>query len=134
MVVIAAVSDGNADEQIVTEAAKLAEAFEDELHVIHVQSYDSLTDKERANNTEETIQQQITAVASSAADGVDIPLVPVGHIGEPAAEILEYGDEVDARYLVIGGQKRSPVGKALFGSTTQQVLLGAERPVVTVMS
>jgi len=40
--------------------------------------------------------------------------------------------DVDARYLVIGGRKRSPVGKALFGSIAQRVLLEADSPVTFV--
>ncbi len=133
MVILAAISDAATDELILTEAAELADAFDDELHVVHVQSYDALSDQKKANTTDKTIKQQTRDTAASAADSLDRSTVPVGLIGQPAAEILEYGDEVDARYLVIGGQKRSPVGKALFGSTTQKVLLGAERPVVTIM-
>ncbi len=133
MVVLAAISDADVDEQILSEAVALADAFDDELHVVHVQSYDSLSDKKQAATTKQTVKQQTEAVAAAAAAGVERPTVPVGLIGQPAAEILEYVDDTDARYTVIGGQKRSPVGKALFGSTTQQVLLGADRPVVTVM-
>ncbi|ATW87496.1 nucleotide-binding universal stress UspA family protein [Halohasta litchfieldiae] len=132
MVVLAAISDADTDEQILAEAVKLADAFDDELHVVHVRSYDSLSDTEQ-DATDKTVKQQTKAIAAAAVEDVDRSVVPVGLIGQPAAEILEYAEEIDTRYLVIGGQKRSPVGKALFGSTTQKVLLGAERPVVTVM-
>lgn len=64
-------------------------------------------------------------------DLVDIDIIV--QVGDPADNILEFGKEERARYLVIGGQRRSPTGKALFGSVTQSVLLGADRPVVTVM-
>ena len=57
-----------------------------------------------------------------------------GRVGVPTKEILEETDRRNARYLVIGGRKRTPVGKAIFGSVTQSVLLNAECPVVTVMS
>jgi nucleotide-binding universal stress UspA family protein len=56
-----------------------------------------------------------------------------GRVGTPAEEILAEAKRADARYLVIGGRKRTPIGKAVFGSTTQSVLLDADRPVVTVM-
>lgn len=132
MAILAAISDADVDDQILSEAVTLADAFDDELHVVHVRSYDSLSEKEQ-NSTDKTIKQQTEAIAAEAVTNIDRSTVPVGRIGQPAAQILEYADEIDAQYIVIGGQKRSPVGKALFGSTTQQVLLGAERPVVTVM-
>lgn len=40
---------------------------------------------------------------------------------------------LDADYIVVVGRSRSPVGKALFGSVTQGVLLHAECPVLAVM-
>jgi nucleotide-binding universal stress UspA family protein len=132
MVVIAAVSDAEPDVQIIREAAALAAAFDDELHAVHVRTYDSLSDEEESQ-TDETIKERTAAVAADAIADVDVPAVAVGRIGQPAAELLEYVSAVETRYIVIGGQKRSPVGKALFGSTTQQVLLGANHPVLTVM-
>jgi len=61
-------------------------------------------------------------------------LPTVGRVGEPTAQILAVARDVDAQHLVIGGRKRSRVGKVVFGSTTQSVLLKADRPVTTVMS
>jgi nucleotide-binding universal stress UspA family protein len=50
--------------------------------------------------------------------------------GNPAEEILEVAEEYDADLVCIGGRKRSPTGKALFGSVTQSVLLDADVPVM----
>jgi nucleotide-binding universal stress UspA family protein len=50
--------------------------------------------------------------------------------GDPATAIMETADEADADLVVVGGRKRSPAGKALFGSVTQDVILSAGRPVM----
>jgi nucleotide-binding universal stress UspA family protein len=44
--------------------------------------------------------------------------------------ILAYADEYDVASIVLGGRKRSPAGKAMFGSVTQSVIYDTDRPVV----
>lgn len=51
---------------------------------------------------------------------------------QPAEEILATAEEVGAEMIVLGLRRRSPTGKLLFGSTAQQVLLGADCPVMGV--
>lgn len=48
----------------------------------------------------------------------------------PADGILELAEEQNVDAIVMGGRKRSPAGKVLFGSVTQSVLLNTDRPVV----
>ena len=50
--------------------------------------------------------------------------------GDPADRILQVAEERDADVIAISGRKRSPTGKAVFGSVTQDVILGADRPVL----
>ena len=50
----------------------------------------------------------------------------------PAEEILRVADEVGADMIVIGLRRRSLVGKLFLGSTSQQIIIDAECPVVTV--
>lgn len=50
--------------------------------------------------------------------------------GDTASDIVQVAEERDADEIVMGGRKRSPVGKAVFGSVTQQVILDTETPVV----
>lgn len=49
---------------------------------------------------------------------------------DPVEAILEHESEQDADAIVIGGRKRSPAGKVLFGSVTQSVLMNTDTPVV----
>ncbi|MEM4781516.1 MAG: universal stress protein [Halalkalicoccus sp.] len=60
--------------------------------------------------------------------GVDVVMDETS--GDPAEMILRYADEHDVDLVCLGGRKRSPAGKALFGSVTQDVILGTEKPVV----
>lgn len=53
--------------------------------------------------------------------------------GKPAQEILKIADDEGVQRIVMGGSKRSRVGKAVFGSVTQTVLLNSETPVTIVM-
>jgi nucleotide-binding universal stress UspA family protein len=52
--------------------------------------------------------------------------------GDPAEELIRMTRELDADQIVLGGRRRSPVGKAVFGSVVQDVILEADCPVTTI--
>ncbi len=52
--------------------------------------------------------------------------------GDPSEEILEMANEIEADRIIMAGRKRTPVGKVLFGSITQSVLLGSDVPVTVI--
>ncbi|MFC7018163.1 MULTISPECIES: universal stress protein [Haloarcula] len=64
--------------------------------------------------------------------GIDVSLE--GTSGDPGAAIRQVADDQDADLIVLAGRKRSPAGKALFGSVTQDVILGTDRSVLVVSS
>ena len=51
---------------------------------------------------------------------------------EPGEDIVGFAKDNGADEIIIGVKSRSKVGKLLFGSTAQAVILQAHCPVVTV--
>lgn len=51
---------------------------------------------------------------------------------DPTEDLVAVAEETGAEMIVIGLRRRSPVGKLILGSTAQEVLLGAECPVLAV--
>lgn len=52
--------------------------------------------------------------------------------GKPPEVIQEVVADLDVDQVVMAGRKRTPVGKVLFGSATQAVILNATVPVTVV--
>lgn len=136
MPVVAAVDTSERSRSVVARAKQLADDAGVSLHVVHVGSvgvpnpeggYD-------ADSEEQITKQRATQIARDAAERVDDvgAFEPVGLVGDPAGEILEYSTTEDAEYIVVSARKRSPLGQAVFGSVTQSLLLNAQRPVVAV--
>jgi nucleotide-binding universal stress UspA family protein len=46
--------------------------------------------------------------------------------------VVDLAEELDADLVVVGGRKRSPAGKAVFGSTAQEIMLESPCPVTFV--
>ncbi len=51
---------------------------------------------------------------------------------DPGEDLVEYARENDMDEMIMGVKRRSKVGKLIFGSTAQYVILKAPCPVVTV--
>lgn len=64
----------------------------------------------------------------------DVDVLVRDDSGDTTEDILDEAEEYDVDAIVLGGRKRSPAGKAIFGSVTQSVILNTERPVVVTGS
>lgn len=60
----------------------------------------------------------------------DVTVEVLDESGDAAEDIIEEANEYDVDAIVMGGRKRSPAGKVIFGSVTQSVILNTDRPVV----
>ncbi|WP_101947171.1 universal stress protein [Mycobacterium sp. 3519A] len=96
------------------------------LHVINSTAGNAYVDAHFAQSGE------IHNIEERLADcGVEYQLhQPVGV--DPAEELLKAMDRPEAELLVIGIRHRSPVGKLLLGSISQQLLLECPKPVLAV--
>jgi nucleotide-binding universal stress UspA family protein len=137
MVIVAAVDKSDGAASVVDEAVTLADAFGDTVHVVHVLTQSEFVDLGRTSTeagdpvSMDEVREVATDIAAEAAHGFDVPLETVGLVGKPSSEIIQYANDQGARYIVLGPRKRSPVGKMVFGSVAQSVLLNADVPVVT---
>lgn len=146
MPILAAIGETSEAEYVIEVAADLARAYDEPLSVLHVipedearAHFESLREipeyKDLSIGHEDDRAVEIAETAIEAWDGSPeaVEVRGLGKVGDPSATILEQADALGARYIVIGGRRRSPAGKAIFGSVTQSVLLDSSIPVVTVM-
>jgi nucleotide-binding universal stress UspA family protein len=84
------------------------------------------------DNPEGASVHQLRAVreAKDRLEDAGVTVTLLESSGDPAKEVLRHAEERDVDQICVGGRKRSPAGKALFGSVTQDVILGTERPVL----
>lgn len=73
-----------------------------------------------------TLQQRL--------EDADIEYQTRGAVGDHGESIVQLARDVDADRVVVGGRKRSPTGKAVFGSVAQEVMLSSPCPVTFVRS
>lgn len=142
MTIVAAVGDETRDTAVVREGRKLAERLGEDLYVVLVMEADEFVDLERTSieRTGRPVErEEIEAVAEKVASEIaseaiedDFEYGVAAFVGDPVEELSTFAEEHDVEYLVIGGRKRSPIGKLVFGSTAQSILLNYDRPIVSV--
>jgi nucleotide-binding universal stress UspA family protein len=77
--------------------------------------------------------QHLDAVTEQLTrDGLSHEVVIITDAIDVADEVLKVADDTDAEMIVVGLHRRSPLGKALMGSTAQKIMLGANCPVLSV--
>ncbi|SNR25613.1 universal stress protein [Halorubrum vacuolatum] len=101
-------------EQVDTPADEAGSAVIEEIN-------ESIVELQGRPESVDAVEEELDAL------GVDHTLIE--HVGDPSDGILTVADEEDVDAIVLGLRKRSPVGKALFGSVSQTVILNADRPV-----
>ena len=143
MALVAAVDNSDHASLVLSQAFSLADDLDESLHVLHVLRRSEFVDvlekdvEDQALSKNQEVQRVGEKIVQRAIADLAIPsdanaVETVVRVGDPAEEISSYAEEVDARFVVLGGRRRSPTGKALFGSVTQKVMLSASVPVLNV--
>jgi nucleotide-binding universal stress UspA family protein len=104
----------------------------DEIEVTVTHAYDDRD--ERGPHGESLPPEESEGVQAARAALEDAGLsVETRETYHPVAEgIVDLATDVDADLVVIGARNRTPVGKAVFGSVTQSVVLESPVPVTVV--
>ncbi|QRV17672.1 universal stress protein (plasmid) [Haloterrigena salifodinae] len=133
--------DENRVKRLVDVALQITTPERSKVVVVHVFDKDSYTETVQSisNTGDEYIEpdelasqmavvQQITDRLAENSIDCDVRATT----GRKGQGIVDISAEVDADRVIVGGQQRSPTGKAIFGSMVQKVLLNAPCPVTFV--
>ena len=89
-------------------------------------------DSENATADAVAERHRTTRALSKALSAAGVRHSVRGAVGDLADEVVQTAEGVKADRVVVGGRRRSPTGKAVFGSAAQEVMLSAPCPVTFV--
>lgn len=127
--------------ETVIDIAKPAGATVELAHVFTEDDYRSARESLRFNDpaeaTPETVARRHVTLKElgERLDEAGLEFGRHGSVSDDATKserIVDHAEDVDADLLIVGGRKRSPTGKAVFGSTAQEVMLNSPCPVTFV--
>lgn len=107
-------------------------------HVFDPDDYDEVREQMRVEPDAEVSADDVARRVNAVSDVVDglrsdgVQTEVRGRVGEAGKELVDLAGAVGADLVIVGGRRRSPTGKALFGSTAQEVLMNAPCPVTFV--
>lgn len=131
--------------ELVREAGTLAAGVDADLTLVHVTTEADYQDRADAMasipnvDSSYTLGQALDGARQFAADvgrdvlaDVDVEYDAVGRLGDADDEVLAVANDRDADHVFVAGRQRSPTGKALFGDTTQRIVLDFDGAVTVL--
>lgn len=129
MKILVAFDGSNVAKAALDTAKKHARAFEAQLVLVWSMAKGEEDQQEAIHSAENTLaywKDEITG------EGLDCETHLLIRGLEPGEDLVRFAREHDVQEIVIGVRRRSKVGKLVFGSTAQYVILKAPCPVVCV--
>jgi nucleotide-binding universal stress UspA family protein len=110
-------------------AIKHASAFKGTILLVHSMVGGPEIPRKEFDDAEKELQQQEIILKG---DGLSCETLLSVRGLEAGEDMVRIADEKKADEIIIGIQRKSKVGKLLFGSTAQYIIMNAPCPVVTV--
>ena len=110
-------------------AKKHAKAFNAKVYLLTslARSHElQLEDIQKSERELENLRTQFTA------EGISCETHAIVSANSPGEDVVQFATDNEIDEIVIGVRRRSKVGKLLFGSNAQYIILQAECPVVAV--
>jgi nucleotide-binding universal stress UspA family protein len=114
---------------LLDQAVKQAKAFGGEVHVVTSLFGGTMTELEKIKEAEDNLEK---AKNYLDAQGVKTAVHLLVRGMSPGEDIVLFARENGIEEIIIAVKSRSKVGKLLFGSTAQYVILKAECPVISL--
>jgi nucleotide-binding universal stress UspA family protein len=125
-------------ERLTEETVEIAEPTGAEVVLAHAFTEDGYEVARSKLNLDDTTPDRVAERNEPIRDleavleASDIDYTIRGTVGDPGERMVEMAESTGADIVVVGGQERSPAGKALFGSVAQSIMLDAPCPTLYV--
>jgi nucleotide-binding universal stress UspA family protein len=119
----------NVGKDLLVQAVKQAKAFNGEVHVVTSMFSGLETELEMIKEAEKNLEGAKQFLDSQGVKNETHLLIRGKYPGE---DIVLFAKENDVDIIIIAVKSRSKVGKILFGSTAQYVILKSNCPVITI--
>lgn len=130
MKILVGYDDSDASEEALRVALEHARAFHAQILLVTSLKGGTETSQDEINKATEHLERA-KKTCETAGISADVHLLVKGV--KPGEDIISFAEENKAYEIIIGIRKRSKVGKLIFGSDAQYVILNASCPVVSVV-
>ncbi len=129
MKILVGYDGSNAAKEAIAVGVKHAKAFKPEIILVHSMVGGPEVPRKEFEDAENDLDYEKNNLLDQK-----IPCKPIMSVRglEAGEDLVQLADEHKADEIVIGVRRRSKVGKLIFGSTAQYVVLNASCPVVSV--
>jgi nucleotide-binding universal stress UspA family protein len=129
MKILVAYNDSKVTEDVLTLAHKHALAFKAEIHIVTSLEQSPTLKKEEIDRAESRLENlrktfMVDDIVCEAHTSVSYE--------SPGEDLVRFAKDNDIDEIIVGVKRRSKVGKLVFGSTVQYVILKAPCPVLAV--